>query len=247
MKKNKNLLIVTYLFFLFLFISFSVAQQSFLGTFKKDSCIKVIQLCSGCSYVNITSITYDGYDLVKNVSMQKNGAEFNYTFCNTSGIGTYTVNGIGDPDGTPSVFAYDFEVTPTGKSFNSSKAISYSLIIIILLIVFFVLMGFGIYLPSGNKRNEMTGYIIAVNNIKYLKYVFIGFAYLTAVVIMFFFYQFAYAYLDFMFMVNIFRFIFLAMVVSILPLFILFSYIIIANLVKDSKIKDALTRGLRIR
>jgi hypothetical protein len=56
-----------------------------------------------------------------------------------------------------------------------------------------------------------------------------------------------YAYLDMDFVTSIFRVLFTAQVVLVLPMFIVGTYFVIANAVRDNKIGDMLSRGLKTR
>jgi hypothetical protein len=124
-------------------ISLVSANQQTLGVFKQGDCVELLQLCSSCSYVNILSVTYPNTSSgVINSAMTKNGGRYNYTFCDTWLLGNYIVNGIGDVDATDTVFAYDFEITPSGNAGTSSN-IALFLIAILLVygIAFFGLFG----------------------------------------------------------------------------------------------------------
>lgn len=108
-----------------------------LGTFKQKECINLIQICSNCTYNNISSVLYPNSTnaLGGEVAMTKNGIEYTYQFCNTSDLGQYIVNGHGDIDGVDTVWAYDFYITPSGFSFSESQGISsFALLISIILI-----------------------------------------------------------------------------------------------------------------
>ena len=138
-------------------------------------------------------------------------------------------------------------VSLLGKELTTSKAISYFVIFIISILVFMGLLLLGIYLPEGNKKDELTGYILAISNLKYLKYVILGFSYLTLLWLSYFSWMVVYAYLDFNFLSNIFRFMFTFLAVLTFPLFILFCYLTIANLIRDSKVGESLSYGLQIK
>ena len=144
-------------------------------------------------------------------------------------------------------FQYDFQVTSIGIEFTTGKAILYSVIMIVSILTFMGLLWIGLALPSGNKTDEFTGYVIAVRNLKYLKYFLLGFSYITLLWINYFAWMITYAYLDFEFLANIFRFMFTFMAILTLPLFILFAWITISNLVRDIQVGDALMRGLRVK
>jgi len=231
----KNKLILTLIVSMFLISLVSANQIATLGTFKQNECIELKQSCADCSYVNFSRVSYP------------DGTRAMNEFCNTDQLGTYIVEGIGDVEGTDTVFAYDFEVSHTGKELTSAKATSYAIIIIISVLIFVGLLWIGLALPSGNKTDEFTGYVIAIRNLKYLKYVLLGFSYINLLWISYFSWMITYAYLDFEFLSNIFRFMFTFLVILTLPLFILFAWITISNLVKDSQVADALMRGLRVK
>ena len=94
-----------------------ILAVSTLGVFKVNTCVELKQTCANCSYVNITSILFpDSTPTIINSEMTKSGSEFNYTFCNNSMLGNYIVNGIGDPQGVQTIFAYDYSITTTGIS-----------------------------------------------------------------------------------------------------------------------------------
>jgi hypothetical protein len=93
----------------------------------------------------------------------------------------------------------------------------------------------------------MTGYVIATSNLKYLKLVFLGLAFIMSTFLSYFIWMIGYSYLDMDFFSNIMRFIFNIHIALMLPLFILFVYLTISNLVRDSKISEMLTRGFKVR
>jgi len=125
-------------------ISFSAAQQEHLGTFKQGDCVDLKQSCASCTYVNFTQIILpNGSNTLENVQAQQTGSMFNYTFCNTSHTGDYLVFGIGDVDATDTVFAYDFEITPSGTKFTDALSIPLLIPIGIMLLVSFFLFFIG--------------------------------------------------------------------------------------------------------
>lgn len=232
---------------IFLISFVSSTQQSF-GTFKLNQCINLKQICANCTYVNITSvISPTGATALTQTVMTKLGSEFSYNFCNATTTGNYIVSGLGDPDSSPSVWVYDFEVTATGSNFTVGKSITYILIFIFSVSVFVILLILGIALPSKNDSDEYTGYIIAVSNLKYFKMFCIALAYLMAMFISYFVWNIAYAYLDMEFLSNIMRFIFTSLAILVLPMFILITYILIANMIRDADIEKQLSRGFKVR
>lgn len=112
------------LFFIFL-IPFSSGQlnqddnEQTFGTFRQAQRIELTQLCSNCSYVNISSIIAPDSTVIHGqAAMTKTGTRYNYTITsgNTTQLGRYIVNGFGDLDGSVQVWSYDFLVTPSGRT-----------------------------------------------------------------------------------------------------------------------------------
>lgn len=153
------------------------SSSTTLGIFKKNECINLKQTCSNCSSVNITSVVYPNSSIIiSNVEMTKSGTEFNYTLCNTSVTGIYTVNGVGNPDGLQEIFIYDFTVTTSGYQASTPQALSMFLIIGIFMFVIILFFIFGLktdYLPAKIFCLSLSvvlivfliGYIMAVANI----------------------------------------------------------------------------------
>ena len=171
--------IMLFLFLGLFFLSFVSAEIQTLGTFKLGDDINLIQTCASCTFNNITSVlSPNSNELIGNFPMTKTGSVYNFTLSsgNTSTIGEYIVNGIGDLDGIDTVWNYNFFVTPTGFTFETSDSI---LFVIILIGTFILFLGFlypAITLPYSNKTNE-EGSITRITKSKYLKLLSIWFAY----------------------------------------------------------------------
>jgi len=126
-------------FFLLLLIPISSATIYDFGTFKQSEDINLIQICSSCTYNNITAILYPNSTVaISNVEMTANVGIFNYTFKDTSTIGRYLVNGFGDIGGVDTEWNYEFRVTRSGSSFSYSEAIIYIVILMIVVILFLI-------------------------------------------------------------------------------------------------------------
>jgi RsiW-degrading membrane proteinase PrsW (M82 family) len=136
MMKNKLILGLLLSIMLITIVSASIPT---LGIFKQNSCIELKNTCASCSYINFTRVSYpNSTRALDNVQATKDGSNFNYTFCSTSALGTYIVDGIGDVDGTDTVFAYDFEVTPSGISLNESDSnLMLAILVVTMLLTFF--------------------------------------------------------------------------------------------------------------
>jgi hypothetical protein len=178
--------------------------------------------------------------------MTKTGTAYNYTFCNTSQAGNYIVDGYGDLGGTVTIWNYNFQVTTTGSDSSTGKSMTYILIFTLALVIFAVLLFVGLSAPGSNKTDEMTGFVIAVSNVKYLKYTCLGIAWIVGVFVAYFAWMLSFSYLDMPFVSDVLHFWFITCAYSTLPLFIVFVYVVIANLVRDSKISEALQRGFQV-
>ena len=132
-----NKLIIGLMICMFM-LSFASAEQKSLGSFKQGDCVPIIQICSSCTYVNLTHIIINNNDnstklIILNVAMEKNGALYNYTFCDTNNFGEYNPGGIGDLDGVDTPWALDFFITPTGSTQTTGQSIGGLAFIILLL------------------------------------------------------------------------------------------------------------------
>lgn len=134
-------LLLTLILSLFL-ISLASAAISDLGDFKRFDCVELPQTCPDCTYNNISKITVDGTSTIvlTEVIMTKDDTYYNYTFCNTTLLGTYTINGYGDEGGTKDTWEYVLHITETGKE-EVSVLNNPLLIILITLALVFLLIG----------------------------------------------------------------------------------------------------------
>jgi hypothetical protein len=112
-----------------------------LGTFKQGDCVQLKQICSSCSQNTIISVNYPNSSVaLGTVAMNPSGNNsYVYTFCNTTVLGRYIVNGYGDPSGTVEVWAYDFNITTTGNDMPYSIPLFMGLGAFILLIFAFAM------------------------------------------------------------------------------------------------------------
>lgn len=143
---------IIYLILFLLAIPLALSQMPSLGTFEAGECMSLIQTCSNCTYVNITSVfNPNGEVIIGESSMTKSGNSYNYTFCDTDLIGKYIYWAVGNPDGEESnPSSVTFEITKTGQEFKDSFTIPVILPTILMLIVsaFSLFLAFKINLPS---------------------------------------------------------------------------------------------------
>jgi hypothetical protein len=252
----KKLILFVITIFFFGIISASTCPSGILpceanlpfGTFKLNSIVNLNIQCQNSSYLNISTIfTNQNTYIYSDISTTKSRSNYNYLFINSSELNTYYVNYHCDLNGIDTPADSYFIVTATGSNLDSAKALTYILIFIISFLIFAGLLIAGIAIPVSNKADELTGYVLAVSNLKYFKLLCLAFAYLTLMFLAYFSWNVSYAYLDMDFMTSIFHFIFIALLSCLLPLFILGVYLTIANAIRDSKISDMLSKGLHVK
>jgi len=133
-------------------LTFVCAEVQTLGIFKSNECINLKQLCSNCTYSNITSVTLpqDAGNALTNVEMTKDGNEYEYSFCNTSRIGQYIVNGVSDVDGIDTAWAYDFYITTTGYQATTPQSIItfFGIFLLTIISIVFLIMAWVLKTPS---------------------------------------------------------------------------------------------------
>jgi hypothetical protein len=118
-KINRLLIGIIVLMAIMPLASASITSSDY-GIFKQDNCIKLIQVCDNCTFVNITSIQYpNSTDALINVEMTKAGTLYNYSFCDTNNLGRYIVTGFGDLNGDTAAWNYNFIVTKTGADYST--------------------------------------------------------------------------------------------------------------------------------
>lgn len=142
---NKTLTSIILSIFL---ISLASASFTSLGTFKAGEDIRLIQLCDDCTFNNITSILHPNSTVIlSDIEMSKSGTEF-YYLLNASYVGdsgTYKVNGFGDEGATNVIWAYDFEITPSGIV---TPSILEGGLFLVLILLAFAFLGLGIFLSE---------------------------------------------------------------------------------------------------
>lgn len=101
-------------------ISLTSAEIQTLGNVRQGESINLIQTCASCTFNNITSVvkvSQNHREIIGNFQMDRTGSVYNFTLSsgNISDLGEYIVNGIGDLDGTNTIWNYNFFVTADGN------------------------------------------------------------------------------------------------------------------------------------
>lgn len=148
--KNKIILMLALSLLLGIFLINAQSIQT-LGTYKQSECINLIQICSSCTYNNISNVISPNSTVVLDQTlMQKTGTFYNHTFCNTTQLGRYIVNGFGDIGGIVTVWSYDFLITSSGTSLQTSDSILSLLFFFGILII--AVIFFGLSLVFNNRK-----------------------------------------------------------------------------------------------
>jgi hypothetical protein len=221
--------IKTFSFILVLFlIGITSAQIESLGIFEQNSCIKLIQTCSNCTYINISSVSYpNSTQALGQVSMTKLGTSYNYSCSPSDTLGTYIVNGFGDVDGVVTIFVYNYEVTINGTKPDSAGATIYAIVIIISFILF------------------LSTFIWCLSTrYKFLKLGLGLGSYILLTWILFITWQLSYNYLNLQGLTNILRIFFIVTGIGTFPAFILAFMIILREIYIDIAENKLLERGV---
>ena len=224
-------------------MSFTSAAISDLGTFKQDECIELPQSCTSCTYNNISKILYPNSSIaLGEAAMTKDGNEYNYTFCNTSALGEYVINGHGDLDGTDTIWNYGFAVSYTGKELSSASSTFY-IILFAIFIFLFIITILGINkLPNSNATDD-EGVIIKISYLKYFRSVLWFVLWMFIVAILYISSNLGFAYLEDTLFANFLFTLFRISFGLTLPMVVVWFVWIFAKIFDDKKIKKMWEKG----
>jgi hypothetical protein len=142
-RDNIKFLLIVSMIGLFILIGIFIvkAEVQSLGIFKQNECVELSQVCSNCTYVNLTRVEYpNSTKSYFGKYMTKKGTSYNYTFCSTENLGTYLIATCGDVDGEETCVVYDFQVT-----FNGNEKPT-GIVIVFFSIGFLIVIGFLAYM-----------------------------------------------------------------------------------------------------
>jgi len=207
--------------------------ESVLGTYKTGECVDLIQLCSTCTYNNLTSVVIkadDGNNTRIEIwtEMEQRGVEYNYTWCDTEQSGIYNINGHGDLQGTDTVWAYKIRITPSGEEPDGAKATMYVSLFFGLL-VFFAIALIGLFKIEDYKGRFA---LYWVTHLLFIAVTFVGWTmsseFLTNV----------------SFLAGMFRIIFWVAIGSVIPMFFLsLAWIFYIHTMSD-EIRNMMEKGM---
>ena len=242
-----NLKLVSLLILLvYLGIPLATSEEQTLGTFKQNSCIELKQICSNCSYVNITRISAPDSTIVLSGQnpMTKVDTIYNRTFCNTSQLGQYLIDWKADPDSITTAGNYDLFVSITGQKPTTAQGTIY-FFLGILSIILFCLSLFGAIKIKWKHPRDNRGQIIGLNDLKYLKLLLWFVTYLILIFITFAFTHVS-RIADWDVAGNWFNFMFWFLIVGLLPTFILTLVLGFVSFMESKRISNLIKRGIKI-
>lgn len=221
------------------------AAQESLGTFSQGSNISLIQTCSSCSYNNLTVIKFPNDTLATfNSVMTQNGSTYNYTLSSdyTGLTGEYLINGIGDLEGTDTIWSYTLKVTYSGKELSASSATFYIVLFSIFIFLFLMTIFFINKLPGMNARDE-EGKIIQISRLKYLRACLWFFLWGLIVSLLYIVSNLSFAYLEDALVANFFFVLFRISFGLTLPLVVVWFIWIFVKIKDDKQLSRYWDRG----
>lgn len=236
-----------YLFLLVLLliaIPFSQSQGISLGTYRQGDTVSLIQTCDDCTYVNLSSVILpNSTTLIIDDEMTQSGTTFSYSFSNTQDVGTYVINGVGDPDGELEGWSYTIEITYAGKQVSQANSTLMVAFLFFLLLGIFSMIKIGGAIPTNDSTDEY-GNLIQINMKKHFKPLFYGLAWVFVLLTFFVVANLSYAYLPDTLLGTVFMTFFRVLgIISIIAL--PFSTIlIILKIFRDKETQNLLNRGV---
>jgi hypothetical protein len=171
-KKNNNLMQTKLISLIILSIFLVSFVSANLGTYKQGDCVNIKTILNSSS-VNISTISYpNSIVVISNQIMTKQGQTFNYTFCNTSNLGTYIYDYF---DSNGDVYVNSFDVTPSG--FTDTLGFYF---VLLLILGGVIVLGFAIkegwFVVIGGMGLMILGIYSVINGIAGFKDMFMTYA-----------------------------------------------------------------------
>ena len=222
--KMKKLLTLLFLG-IFLISLVSAESGESIGTFAQGDCVELIQTCADCTYVKLSSVSYPNSTRVLGLTtMTKTGTFYNHTFCDTTHLGIYKVDGYGDELGVDTVFSYTFEITPSGILQNIGILITF----IFITLALFILSFYKIF--NSNSKVEML--------------IFSIFSYFLLLIFIFMSWKISENYLYTMeWIVSLFYILFLITLILMFPFIIFLVLYLFYNMFNEKNMKEMTDMG----
>jgi len=214
---------------------------------KQNDCIQLPQECPNCTFVKLTTVTYPDLSQIGiQENMFQNGTSYNYSFCNTSQLGSYSYCTLGDIDGAYTTSCNDFSITPSGKTASSGEATVYIFLIFIVLFFFLLCLIGGININSEHEY-DIGGKLL---QLKYGAYLKMGLLWLSSIflwILLYLGWEISNKVLMFAFIGEFFHTAFSIMTWLLAPVFIAFVILALIKWTADLELHNLTKRGLRPR
>lgn len=133
--------------------------------------VNLIQVCSNCTFVNITTVRLGDGELERiNDVMTKDDTFYNFSLASnlTTSLGEYIVNWDADPDGVRTAGNFNFYIRNNGTLLTTAESVLYIFLALFNLIAVVLLLFYGITLPYNDEKTK-DGTVTRVVSTKYLK------------------------------------------------------------------------------
>jgi len=205
-----------------------------------------IRVLGNCSEVNLTEVTNSQTKEVYIINQEMTlmgGQTWNYTFVNTTSIGTYTFswNNPCIDCSTSGDCGNSFEI---GEDINQ---IPVYYIALLFLVIFAIVLGYFAHRMDGNDRTDDTGSILQVNMLKHIKPVLWVGVWIITLVILFILSNIGLAFLPNAMIGNLFfKFYQILFWITIIGVPIYFIYLIV-KAVESKELQKMIERGVDVK
>lgn len=215
-------------------------QIQSLDIHRKGNCIDLVQADRNSTYQTIVSVQLPNkqISLIDKNMTSLGGGYYNYSYCNTSYVGKYFVNGYDNDE----QWAYDFIVTNNGTEYTTAQSITYIFVLLLSVGLFILCFTWAWNIETGNIRNS-DGEIMAVNYKKHLKLFLVVMCYMVAMWVFFVSWNITLGYLDLPAVASFFRFLYTFMLAMALPITVVWILVAFIMFVRDLQIEKKLERG----
>lgn len=223
----------------------AITENAKLTPIRQGSCMPLIQYCSDCTFVNITSITYPNGTLqpLNVVAVFQGGDSYVYNnFCSTNDLGTYIYGTLGNPAGTLVQQSIEREVTANGFILSDSQSIVYLVFLIAALFIFLLTL-YGAIKIKWKSDKDPEGHILNINKVRYFKPFLMAMAYLELTFIFGILYSITSNSLTFDNVSPMFNWLYWLMLSFLFPIAVctlIFSLIVF---IQDRKLRKRISRG----
>ena len=227
----------------------SLVNGESIGEFQLGEDVQIFQTCNNCSFCDFSRVMgLNNRTLFKNIPAIKDENYFYYDIdsLNFTDVGEYTYcytcgNSVENKTG-----CLDFEITYTGGDLTLEMVILYTISIFFLLFLFVLIILFTKVLPSKDAMDE-EGVILQISQLKHLRPVMFGIAWILIVSILFIISNLTIAYLPTLMLGDLFFKIYQIMfwmTIVAIPIWFIWLF---TRIFRDNEFKKMIERGVELR